>query len=217
YIKTKLGLWVLGIREKRKLLLKKGIEIEELPPEKLTRRTLTAERLEKLNSIGFAWTIAGPTVAWEDRFQELVEYYELNGKWPTQTMGQLGLWVHKQRKKYSSNDSNFMKTRGLKLDEIGFEWTPRGNTKMSWDEGFEMLIEFGRINGHFDVPCPGFSSEETGGGKLVDKKSDAYRLYKWVESLHGMYRSYKLGRQSGSLTDERVVLLIKHGFVFRNH
>ena len=67
-------------------------------------------------------------------------------------------------------------------------------------------MEFGRINGHFNVPCP----------VDVDKKGDAHRLYKWVESLHGMYRSYKLGRQSGSLTDDRVVLLIKHGFVFRN-
>lgn len=69
-------------------------------------------------------------------------------------------------------------------------------------------MEFGRVNGHFNVPCPA--------GENVDKKGDAHRLYKWVESLHGMYRSYKLGRQSGSLTDDRVVLLIKHGFVFRN-
>ncbi len=80
-------------------------------------------------------------------------------------------------------------------------------------------IEFGRINRHFDVPNPSSSSTlevDDEDGKRVDKKSDAYRLYKWVESLHGMYRSYKLGRQSGSLTEERVVLLIKHGFVFRN-
>ena len=69
-------------------------------------------------------------------------------------------------------------------------------------------MEYGRINGHYDVQSP--STEE------VDRKSDEFRLYKWVESLHGMYRSYKLGRQSGSLSDERVVLLIKHGFSFRN-
>lgn len=76
---------------------------------------------------------------------------------------------------------------------------------MSWDEGFEMLIAFGRINGHYDVPCP----------TEADAKSTPRRLYRWVQSLHDMYRSYKLGRQSGSLTDERVVLLIKHGFVFK--
>ena len=74
-------------------------------------------------------------------------------------------------------------------------------------------MDFGRINGHFDVPPPA-SSDTNENGK--GKKSDAHRLYKWVESLHAMYRSYKLGRQPGSLTDERVVLLIKNGFVFRN-
>eukprot|EP00580_Thalassiosira_gravida_P012261 CAMPEP_0201630722 /NCGR_PEP_ID=MMETSP0493-20130528/4956_1 /ASSEMBLY_ACC=CAM_ASM_000838 /TAXON_ID=420259 /ORGANISM="Thalassiosira gravida, Strain GMp14c1" /LENGTH=78 /DNA_ID=CAMNT_0048101935 /DNA_START=114 /DNA_END=350 /DNA_ORIENTATION=- len=78
---------------------------------------------------------------------------------------------------------------------------------MSWEEGFDMLMEFHRINGHFDVP----SASE------LDKMSDERRLYKWVESLHNMYRSYKIGRKSGSLSDERVVLLIKHGFVFRNY
>jgi hypothetical protein len=58
-------------------------------------------------------------------------------------------------------------------------------------------------------------------GKLLARdgkelNSDVHRLYKWVESLHGMYRSHKHGRQSGSSTDDRVVLLIKQGFVFRN-
>jgi hypothetical protein len=71
-------------------------------------------------------------------------------------------------------------------------------------------MEFGRVNGNFDVRLSGAT------GEVDDKDSDAHRLYKWVESLHGMYRSYKLGRQSGSLTDDRVVLLIKQGFVFRN-
>ena len=27
-----------------------------------------------------------------------------------------------------------------KLDEVGFEWTPRGNTRVTWDEGFEILV-----------------------------------------------------------------------------
>lgn len=71
-------------------------------------------------------------------------------------------------------------------------------------------MEFGKVNGHYDVPCPAVSSSGT--GKI---KSDEHRLHSWVNSLHGMYRSYKQGRQSGSLTDERVVLLIKHGFTFR--
>jgi len=221
---VQLANWVRGIRERKAKLLRNGIEVEEAPPAgmpPLLPRTCTAERIEKLNSIGFAWILAAPMVAWEDRFRDLMEYYEKNDRWPSQSMGSLGEWVHKQRGLYARNDKNYMKNKAPKLDEVGFEWTPRGNTKMSWDEGFEMLMEYGRINEDFDVPCPvstttSLEANNEENGKSVDRKSDAFRLYKWVESLHVMYRSYKLGRQSGSLSDERVVLLIKHGFVFRN-
>jgi len=61
---------------------------------------------------------------------------------------------------------------------------------------------------HYDVQHP-----VTG---QVDTKSDEFRLYQWVESLHSMYRSYKLGRMSDSLTEERILLLGKHGFSFHN-
>eukprot|EP00571_Detonula_confervacea_P011409 CAMPEP_0172303614 /NCGR_PEP_ID=MMETSP1058-20130122/5133_1 /TAXON_ID=83371 /ORGANISM="Detonula confervacea, Strain CCMP 353" /LENGTH=246 /DNA_ID=CAMNT_0013014495 /DNA_START=33 /DNA_END=769 /DNA_ORIENTATION=+ len=184
---VQLANWVRGIREKKAGLLRKGIEVEEVSPGKeILAKTLTTERLDRLNSIEFVWSVSGPKMSWEDRFKDLMEYYETNGKWPSQSMGSMGEWVHKQRTIYSRKDPNYMKSKAPKLDEVGFEWTPRGNTRMSWDEGFETLIEFGRINGHFDVPT----------GSEVDKKSDAHRLHKWVESLHDMYRSYKLGRQS---------------------
>ena len=90
-----------------------------------------------------------------------------------------------------------------------------------WVKFISSQMEFGRINGNFHVTDPRSSSSSNSKGnekdvQPVDVKSEAFRLYRWVESLHGMYRSYKLGRQSGSLNDERVVLLIEHGFVFRN-
>jgi len=72
-------------------------------------------------------------------------------------------------------------------------------------------MEYGRINGHFDVP-----PTEHGGETLDRIKSDMYRLHKWVESLHNKYQSYKLGEPARPLNDERVLLLIKQGFVFRN-
>lgn len=207
-----LASWVRGIREKRASNLRKGIDIEEMPVGKkgLFAKTLTAERIKQLDDIGFVWSVAGPKVKWEDRFQDMMDYYEQHGKWPSQSMGSLGEWIHKQRTNYARKDKNYMKTKAPKLDAVGFEWTPRGNTRMGWEEGFKLLMEFGETNGHFNVPCPSTYDPN------VDKKSDSHRLYKWVESLHGMYRSYKLGRQSGSLTDDRVVLLIKQGFVFRN-
>mmetsp|Transcript_18625 Transcript_18625/g.44835 ORF Transcript_18625/g.44835 Transcript_18625/m.44835 type:complete len:738 (-) Transcript_18625:209-2422(-) len=207
----KLACWVNAMRNEKRSLLKRGIEFEKVHPgKKILSKTITAERLQRLNSLGFLWSVSGPKVSWEKRFQDCLEYCEENGRWPSQSMGSLGEWVHKQRTLYSKNDANYMKDKAPKLDAVGFEWTPRGNTRMTWDEGFGMLMDFGRTNGHYNVSYPDTTSED------VDKRSDEFRLYKWVESLHGMYRSYKLGRQSGSLTDERVVLLIKHGFSFRD-
>jgi len=161
-----------------------------------------------MGSIGFVWAPQGPrsATAWDDRFGELMEYYEENRRWPTQASGSLGEWVNKQRKKYKSGDKNFLATKARKLDEVGFEWTPKGNTILGWDDGFEKLMEFHKKTGHFDVPCP---------GPDVDKKGDTYKLYKWVQSLHVMYRSHKLGRRPGALKEDRIILLRKHGFEFK--
>ncbi|KAL9186683.1 hypothetical protein ACHAXT_005921 [Thalassiosira profunda] len=204
---VELANWVRGIRERRANLRKKGKEVDDQPPEgkPLLARTLIAERVQQLDALGFAWSLAPPTVSWESRFAELIEYYNEHGRWPSQARQGLGCWVHKQRQAYVRKDKKFMQNRAPKLDEVGFEWTPRGNTKMSWAEGYEKLVAFGTLNGHFDVPS-----------NLSDPKSDEHRLYNWVKSLSTMYRSYKLGRQCGSLNDERILELVKIGFVFKS-
>lgn len=103
--------------------------MEEVPPGgKLHARTLNAERISKLDSIGFVWKIqTAIMVPWEDRFEEMLRYYNDHGKWPSQSgTGSLGCWVHKQRKAYSKKSPKFMRERVFKLDEVGFEWAPRG-------------------------------------------------------------------------------------------
>ena len=93
----KLANWVRGIREKNAHMIKKGIDVEEVQPGKsILAKTLMAERIDKLNSIGFVWSVAGPKMLWEDRFRDCIEYYEMNGRWPSQSMGSLGEWVHTQ-------------------------------------------------------------------------------------------------------------------------
>ena len=39
----------------------------------------------------FVWSSEpSPKVPWEEHFRDCLEYYEENGKWPSQSMGQLG-------------------------------------------------------------------------------------------------------------------------------
>ena len=92
---AQLAHWVRGIRERKALLLRKGIDVEITPETvgpgvPLPAKAITAERMEKLDSIGFAWVVTGPRTAWDDRFRELVEFYEEHGKYPSQSMGSVG-------------------------------------------------------------------------------------------------------------------------------
>ena len=103
---------------KRKYLRKQGMEYEERPPNfKIRNKTLTAERIELLDSIGFEWTIKPPRVPWEVRFQELLEFHKTNGKWPTQSAGPLGMWVQRQRVSWSRKDKSFMKDKFPKVSK----------------------------------------------------------------------------------------------------
>lgn len=82
---------VNGLRNQKSNLVRQGLEHEEIPPgQKPLNKSLTAERLERLNALGFTWSVMAPKVAWEERFRSCLEYREEHGQWPSQSMGQLG-------------------------------------------------------------------------------------------------------------------------------
>jgi hypothetical protein len=73
-----------------------------------------------------------------------------------------------------------------------------------------LLAEFGRLNGHFQVPSP--DDDEINLDNPNDETSiKATQFYKWVNGLHGECETYKNGGESKVLNDERVVQLIKMG------
>ena len=67
--------------------------------------------------------------------------------------------------------------------EIGYQFDLRDSMPVSWDDRFQQLVEYGQVNGNFDVPTPG-SDEMDDGGVVGDK----LRFYKWVNRLHNEYR-----------------------------
>lgn len=62
-----------------------------------------------------------------------------------------------------------MADRAPKLDEIGFPWVMQSYTNLSWEDSFQKLVEFGRVNRHFDVPPP------EGSGAGVEEATRFYR------------------------------------------
>ena len=113
--------WVAAIRYRRQTLLRtSGLGHEPLAPGKsgkILTKTLTLERVRRLDSVGFVWSVTSPKVEWEDRFQEAVKYFEGHGHWPPQTLGKLGEWVERQRRMYKKGGANFMRDKAPKVRE----------------------------------------------------------------------------------------------------
>lgn len=142
-------------------------------------RRLSQERKEKLDALGFVWSLRSKRVDdhWDLMFNQLKEYkikhgdclvpsrYEENFK--------LGKWVETQRYEYTklqrastpSGDGDESKPganprltaeRRHRLEAIGFEWKVKHKMKKyydrQWDTMFEKLLQFKKENGHCLVP-----------------------------------------------------------------
>ena len=107
-----LGSWVL----KQRQIYKKG--------------KLPQDRIDRLSSIGFNWTLVERTVPWGTRFCELVQYKAKHGDCnvPRSSHRQLGKWVDTQRQQYKRG--KLAQDRINRLSGIGFDWTPqRGGSR----------------------------------------------------------------------------------------
>ena len=150
--------------------------------------SMTVERMQKLESVGFEWyehdnpvrmiwDIAGNNRRWMERFQELQSYKAKHGHCNVHTTsGILGRWVNRQRLQRSQMTDD----RVQKLELIGFQWFLRGAT--DW---CQELQSYKAKHGHCNVP--------TKSGKLG----------RWVKRQRLQYRLLKEGKPS-SMTDERV-------------
>ena len=108
---------------------------------------ITAERLRRLNSMGFIWDAR--LSLWEESFNALKNFHKREGhsRIPQSHKEhdlKLGTWASNQRR--SKNQLSRDQIR--KLDSLKFTWDPRAD---DWEEAFESLKKFKNREGHFRV------------------------------------------------------------------
>ena len=160
--------------------------------------SLTQDRLERLDQIGFSWTPAEE--AWESKFAALVEYRRVHGDClvPTLSKGhaRLSNWVRGMRT--YRKQGKLSQERIRRLTQLGFVWDGALEAKMEefsegvWESKYAALVEYRRAHGHCRVP-----------GRSKDHAS----LGRWVLRM----RSY---RRQGKLSQERIRRLTQLGFVW---
>ena len=94
-------------------------------------------------------------INWEKKFKELVAYKEQNGhtRVPQSHPTPLGTWVKNQRQWQRDPGCKYYKQyRHDRLNTIGFEWRVNQKDKVAWEEKFQELVAFKKLNGHTRVP-----------------------------------------------------------------
>ncbi|KAL3800310.1 hypothetical protein HJC23_003606 [Cyclotella cryptica] len=218
-----LGLWVHKQRRNYKVNIGK---CSANPPPNIDNETsLSPERIQKLNEIGFIWDVH--EAQWLERFEELRKYRRDHGdtlvprSYPVYPF--LGKWVEKQRSGYKK----FMAKRKFEedgrldhnLDELEVEKLRKSYTGMSverirllesedfiwdpldhaWHLKYEELCEWIAMNGH---------------GAIRRRRKSYDPLEGWAEMQRRNYVKYLNGVKT-SLTEDRIEKLNRAGFVFQ--
>lgn len=162
--------------------------------------TLTDERIEKLESIGFIWDLN--EFRWNEKLQQLRDYAEENGGTCNvpQSYGELGDWCETQREQYvlkRNGKSTFLThEREKALTKLGFTWRRgeqvRSRREENWNRKLKELKKYKATHGHCRVPR-------------------SHELANWVNRQRSGYRSLLRGEKS-FITEERRIELSKIGF-----
>ena len=124
------------------------------------RSTLTPERIQKLNDVGFIFVPRSTprTLTWEQRIEQLKQYKEEHGNLNVPASHpELGYFVSNVRRGYKylqeKKTTGFTQEKANQLLELGFSFLV-GKRKTApveiktWEESFQALKEFKKEHGH---------------------------------------------------------------------
>jgi hypothetical protein len=205
-----LGRWVGEMRSAYKSI-KSSADNPDLA--KAAASYLTEERIALLDSMGFEWSVSKPTVPWQTRFEELLNYKEANGHCNVprgyKENPSLGEWVHMQRKLYRQKAKAMMGERAEKLEAAGFQWVT-GAAKPSFEDRLNECRDFRREHGHLKVPAPvKHINKEDREAQYSSKEERSFR--QWAQRQRDEYRKFNEGFKS-SLDKQRIRKLDELGF-----
>jgi superfamily II DNA or RNA helicase len=157
--------------------------------------TLVAERINRLNEIGFKWDLKKETIekAFERGFQETLSYKKIfgdpnaAGEYITPEGYRLGQWQINIRQKHKKGKLDLDEFK--RLEEIGFKWEFR---EEAFEKGFTETLKY---HAHFGNPNAHHSYKTTKG----------YRLGGWQTEQRTKYKK-------GKLSPERIKRLEEIGF-----
>ena len=165
-------------------------------------------RLNLLNELNFEWSGVARVNFWNDRYAELLLFYECNGnaRVPEKydIAPQLYCWVNGQRHQLKlrlegNPSSKLTDERFEKLQAVGLETNIR-NTSATWVERFDELREYKTKYGHCNVP---------------QKWKENPSLGRWVDNQKTQHQKLYDGKKT-NLTVERIQRLVGLGFNWRS-
>jgi len=152
-------------------------------------RSLSPERIGKLNKIDFSWDAL--VDRWQDNYDLLVKYRnQFPSQWPAAEEefqgAKLGAWCSNQRMNYRTQVLN--KERTEKLNKLGFSWAALVD---QWQEIYDLLVQYRK---QFRNKWPAAEEEYRG-----------VRLARWCHTQ-------RKNRKNNILASERIELLNKLDF-----
>lgn len=100
------------------------------------QRTLSEERMARLDAIGFEWEQHDSR--WRKKLQLLKTFYEKEGRWPKRGEGALASWCNTQRQ--ARKKGTLINDRIRHLDAIGFVW--EYDWEEEWQKNYNELENF---------------------------------------------------------------------------
>ncbi|SMQ86975.1 Superfamily II DNA or RNA helicase [Bacillus sp. OV166] len=158
--------------------------------------TLSQERVERLNELGFVWGRGdlkkiNLEEQWEEKYQELLAFKEKHGHCSVpqgfKENPSLASWISNQRTYYKTG--TLSQERVERLNELGFIWEAFEN---QWEKNFQQLISFKDKYGHSLVP----------------------KGYKENPALANWIAKQRISYNDRTLSQERIERLNELGFIW---